>query len=191
MFTKYFAEVYRLCLAFLSGETTRDHKIWVKVTRNGLPTILPVFFREALIKARMCPGNVNLRILRCLFTSLCSIRATSGHHTPKFGTITDPHKGIMKTLPAGSIKRALKTLGINQPIRLRGWKFILPEKSGVNANSVIFSIFLDTVAYWYNPSKIIHFVKFSWHVGFRTLTLTFILLLIVAFPWFIIYFVFQ
>lgn len=143
--TKYYSEVYRLCLAYLSNESTRDLKTWVSVTRKGLPTALPLEMRNALVKLKDGSDDKYLiTYIRAFFSILSFFRGVTGIKKPDYGSITKPFTGQSKTLPIEDIRRVFKYR--SRPLKLAKPHFFIPNKAGANSNLVITSIGLDLLA---------------------------------------------
>jgi hypothetical protein len=106
-------------------------------------------------------GNLShVNEIRALFTVLCFVRACSGHHTPKFSSIENPHNGDKLTFDKGILRRSLRTLNVTK-LKVGKWSFFLPMKAGVNSNSVLLSIGLDLISYIDNRQLVIAYVKFA------------------------------
>lgn len=190
--TKYWAEVYRLTLVYLSNERTRDLKTWVALTRSGLPKALPSSLRMILVSLKQgnsAPDVIN--IVRALFTVLCFFRGISGHHTPKYGSITDPFSGKSSTLPLDLLQSAVRSLGIKRFSGFRSTKYFIPQRAGANANLVIVSIGLDLLAMMDRPSIWLSYVR--WCIKYQQIMLLFyfIAFSFILSPFYILYKVFY
>lgn len=187
--TKYWAEVYRLALVYLSNERTRDLKTWVAITRkSGLPKALPSSMRMMLAHLKHgghSPEIVN--IIRALFTVLAFFRGISGHHKPKYASITDSFSGKSSTLPLDLLRRAVRSLGIKKFRGFKSTKFFIPQRAGANANLVIVSIGLDLLAMMDNPSIWLSYVRWCFKYQQFSLLFYFLFFSTLLIPFYVLY----
>jgi len=173
--TKYWAEVYRLTLVYLSNEKTRDLKTWVSISKSGIPRALPKKIRDLVVLLKHGKEDDNIiNIIRAFFSILTFFRGISGFHKPKFGSITDPFKGKSNTLDIGLILQSIRNLRIKPLKSFKTPKFFIPSKAGANSSLVLTSIGLDLLAMMDNPSIWLCYVRWCYKYKFHSLLFTFV-----------------
>jgi hypothetical protein len=187
--TKYYAEVYRLILVYLSNERTRDYKTWVAVSRkSGIPKNLPRRIKKILVSLKN--GNdsqENILVLRAFFTVITFIRGISGFHTPKFNSIVDPFNGKASVVPLDLIEKSIRNLNIPKFKSFSQPRFFIPSKAGANSNLVLISIGLDLLALIDNPLIWLNYVKWCIKYHFYNLLFIFVLFSMFSLPLYLVY----
>lgn len=190
--SKYWAEVFRYTISYLNGLSLVDKKLWVKRTRKGLPTILPIEIRNLVVKFKHSNAEIQRELstlVKALLSCMNFYRAVSGHHTVKLDSITKPHGGSVRTFDRDILIRALKRLNVNKVFKLRSPRYFLPSKSGVNANLVFVSVGFDFIALMLNPTVYIGHVQWCLHYKYYFHLFLIFLLSILLYPLALIIFI--
>jgi hypothetical protein len=191
--TKYYGEVFRLILSYLNGKVLIDNTYWVKKTRSHLPTILPLEVRNMFVNFKHSNVEIQkeyLQLVKCILSCLNFYRACSGHHKVKLNSITDLHKGVIKSLDFKTLAFVRKAMGIPKFKGLPSPTYFIPSKAGVNANIVYASIGYDFIALMLRPSIFVSHLK--WCIHFRYyfhLCLMVYLMILLFIPSVIVYFI--
>lgn len=190
--TKYYGEVFRLILSYLNGKVLIDKTYWVKKTRSHLPTILPLEVRNLIVRFKHSNCEIQkelLQLVKCVLSCLNFYRACSGHHTVKLNSITDAHKGVIKSLDFKTLAHIRKAMGIPKISGLPSPSYFIPSKAGVNANIVYASIGYDFIALMLRPSILIGHIKWCIHFKYYFhLSLIISLVILLSIPALTVYF---
>lgn len=191
--TKYYGEVFRLILSYFNGKVLIDKSYWVKKTRSHLPTILPKEIRDMLVKFKYANVDIqkeNLQLVKCILSCLNFYRACSGHHKVKLNSITDLHKGVIKSLDFKTLASVRKAMGIPKISGLPSPTYFIPSKAGVNANIVYASIGYDFIALMLRPSIMLGHLRWCIHFKYYFhLCLMIFLIILLFIPSVIVYFI--
>nr|UPW42138.1 MAG: putative RNA dependent RNA polymerase [Xinjiang mito-like virus 46] len=192
MFTIHYGqEVFRLVGNFLAGQGVSNDKTWVKQYKNGLPKILGEDFMHLLIslKKALDEGYKASPFDRALISVLAFFRALSPpNHIAKFGTLTEPFKGLEESFSKPVILAGLKSMGALshfKNLKLNSPTYFWSNKSGVNARFAYLSIGLDLVALMRNPSIWWGHLKFAFHFSFYLYIVIFVTMSFILLPFLI------
>jgi len=125
----YLKEAMRLVIRSLAGnpEPLFLKGVMVKRDHNGLPTIIPLSLRKALLDF-----SNNQRVVVCILSILSVFRVFPTKVRPSLGTIIEPFNGITRTINSSLIKRALVELTPGS-LHLRSPTLLKLESAGPNA----------------------------------------------------------
>jgi len=193
--TKYYGEVFRLILSYLNGKKVLiDNALWIKKTRSHLPMILSKEIRDLIVKFKHSNVEVQkelLQMLKCLLSCLNFYRACSGHHKVKLNSITDLHKGVIKSLDFKTLANVRKSMGIPKIFGLPSPSYFIPPKAGVNANIVYASIGYDFIALMLRPHIMLGHLRWCIHFKYYFHLCLMILLIILLFIPAVIVYLFE
>jgi hypothetical protein len=152
----YLKEAHRLTMKTLAGESPLPDKTVRVAMRRGLPLIIPGDLR-LLIEAK------DPRIIKTVLTILSVFRVLPSYPKLKLETITEPHKGLIKTLPemilvVQELKKLLRgNPGFNyfeqviKPFPVVGRDLVRLTTAGPNVKLQLIGFPSDALAFKVNP----------------------------------------
>lgn len=153
----YLKEVNRLTIRALGGQAEpkwNDSIPRVKRDPSGLPTIIPLLIRKALL---VPDKNVNLvRVTLCV---LSVYRVFNVPVKPSLDSITAPFGGLASTYDYLVISKALKKL--NLKIKFSIFKGFISESAGPNMKYASFGSVVDALAFLEYPKQLLTFVRIA------------------------------
>lgn len=151
----YLKEVMRLVIRSLAGnpEPKFLKGVMVKRDHNGLPTIIPLSLRKALMDFRS-----NQRVVVCILSILSVYRVFPTKVRPSLGTIIAPFDGLYRTLDSSILKRALGEL-TPRTLRLNPPALLMLETAGPNSKKSTWGSGIDAAAFLFYPSTYCAYIK--------------------------------
>jgi hypothetical protein len=123
---QYLSESLRLICNFIAGEGAPNHSNWVAQYSNGIPKIVGIKGRDAimLLEKEASSGSPSRLIMfgRAIITLISLFRVQCPEHVLKFNTVTDPWKGT-GSLTDAEIRAALAAMDLGR-LKLKSPKFI-------------------------------------------------------------------
>lgn len=148
----YLKESLRLVVLFLSGNKDPQlvrSPIWVSLTADNLPRILPVDLRKALRGADL---QRDKNFLICLLSVLSIFRVFGFNTKVSLKTILSPFSGKVRTFPKSELIEALLSLP-HIGLEVGKIKGLVLETAGPNGSKSTWSAALDAIAYLQHPKE--------------------------------------
>jgi hypothetical protein len=174
----YLKESVRLLIRFLADQaepTIPSSGIRVKRDRLGIPRIIPSELRAKIVLKEQL-------IVRFVITLLSVYKVFPTRVKVKVNSITDAFTGDIRSFDCS---RAIQDLNVYLCNDIKV-KYLKIESASPGAVKATWGSAADIIAFWYNPSKILVLLRIYWRFAGYVHILVFILLLIIAFPFFLI-----
>jgi hypothetical protein len=150
--TQYLSQVCRIIVLWVGNEpyggTTAS--VRVRVTRSGLPILLPRALRNIFHLLRGEEHAYALRVIRVTLSVLSVYRVVGCAPILKLETITSPFSGLGATLTAWEVSQAIGFLPKALVIGRVSWTY-LSESAGPNFRRSTWSCGLDALAFLRDP----------------------------------------
>lgn len=154
----YLKETVRLTIRALAGqpEPSWNNSIpRVKRDSHGLPTIIPLSLRKALL----APSE-NIGIVRVTLCTLSVYRVFKVPVKPDLESILKPFDGIASTFPCLRISKALKMLDL-RAISFGSFRGFISEAAGPNTKFSTWGATIDALAFIEYPRQFVTFVRIA------------------------------
>jgi hypothetical protein len=148
----YMKECLAHTIAFLNHKSRPFTKgaISVRLSRAGLPTIIPGLLRSVIIRFRREGGLRDRLVTRTVLTVLSMYRVLNFVSKPNLATITDPFNGISPLLDINELGRVLSLF---PRMRLKGLHWNISESAGPNGPRATWFAGADALAFIENPRQ--------------------------------------
>jgi len=161
--TQYLALTSRIIVLWVGGETFKasDGTVRVRLTRSGLPVILPGPLRVIFHLLRGEDSAYALRIIRLTLTLLSVYRVIGCAPIVKLSTIVDSFSGQSPTLEIFEVRHAVSLLPLTLALGRVLWTH-LSESAGPNFNKATWSCGLDALAFLRHPLVWYHWLAIAY-----------------------------
>jgi hypothetical protein len=148
----YLKECVRIVLGFVNSAPVTPQKggVEVRVSRAGLPTIIPGVLRKAILAFKFEGGYRNTLTLRAVLTILSFYRVMNFVAKPNIGTITGAFEGVSPLLDVIELGKVLPLFKIG---KLGSLHWGISESAGPNGPKATWFSGADAVAFLFNPRK--------------------------------------
>lgn len=176
--TQYLAECSRIIVMWVNGEpyVHPTDGVRVRVTRAGLPVILPTELRKIFHLLRGQDHAYALLAIRVTLSVLAVYRVIGCSPNMKLGTITDPFSGTEASLPFWEIRKVIGMMPAIKVVGERIWTY-MSESAGPNFKKSTWSCGLDALAFLRFPLTWYHWLVIAFHQK-RWLEMSWMLLVI-------------
>jgi len=177
----YLKEVVRVLIRWLANQDRGLLKVPVKLSRSGLPMIIPGKLRYSIHLLRR--GESTSQPIRVIRGVLSALQLWRGMRVkgikPNFGTITSPFTGSYETL-----RFRISQLMPSQRFVPKGAKWSISETSGPNSPFSTYGMVLDAFAYIAYPRQAYNLIRLMLSQKAYGLCTWFIWLMLWGLVWF-------
>lgn len=162
--TQYLALVSRIIVLWVGGERYREigSTVRVRLTRSGLPLILPSGLRKIFHLLRGGDHAYALLVIRVTLTLLSVYRVIGCTPIMKLDTITGLFSGTCATLPVWEVAQAVGLLPRALVIGPALWTYV-SESAGPNFKKSTWSAGVDALAFLRDPLVWFHWLAIALH----------------------------
>jgi len=177
----YLKECVACVIAFInhSRRLPKAGSIGVRLSRAGLPTIIPGPLRSIIFRFRSLGAYQDGLVLRAVLTILCLYRVMNFVSKPNLATITDPFNGVSPQLEINELEKVISQF--KRPV-VKGLTWSISESAGPNGPKSTWFAGADAIAFIFDPLKWVEFICFSILSGFYLAAAWFILIQVFAIP---------
>jgi hypothetical protein len=163
----YMKESLAHVIAYLNHKSRPFTKgaISVRLSRAGLPLIIPGLLRFSIMRFRAEGGLRDRLVVRTVLTVLSMFRVLNFVAKPNLATITDPFNGISPLL---DINELVKVLSLFPRLAIKGLKWTISESAGPNGPRATWFAGADAIALLDNPKQ------FGYLIGFMVINRQFL-----------------
>jgi len=129
----------------------------LRLSRAGLPTIIPTPLRQAIMRFRAHGGLRDGLVLRTVLTVLSMYRVLNFVSKPNLATITDPFNGVSPLLDINELGRVLSLF---PRVAIKGLRWFISESAGPNGPRATWFAGADALAMIENPRQWFHLLSF-------------------------------
>lgn len=146
--SQYLALISRIIVLWVGGQpyVESNPTVRVRLTRYGLPAILPSCLRKIFLLIRGEDHAYALKVIRVTLTILSVYRVIGCRPNLKLETITGPFSGSAATLAAWEVGQAVGLLPRGLALAKVSWTY-LSESAGPNFKRATWSSGLDALAF--------------------------------------------
>lgn len=160
--TQYLSECARAVICWAGSEAFVSNKTRVKLSSAGLPVIIPASLRTRMYQMKRSSTEGWL-ITKVVLTVLSVYRVIGCPPKLNLGTITDPFRGVTRSLPHAELRRAMASLKLG---KLKSPNLMnISESSGPNHPRATWSSASDALALMRYPRNWIALMK--WGLKYR------------------------
>lgn len=162
--TQYLALVCRIIVLWVGGERYRElsSTVRVRLTRSGLPMILPSSLRKIFHLLRGGDHAYAMKVIRVTLTLLSVYRVIGCSPILKLETITGPFSGLSASLPVWEVAKAVGLLPRTLVVGHVLWTYV-SESAGPNFKKSTWSAGLDALAFVRDPLTWFHWLAIAIH----------------------------
>jgi hypothetical protein len=148
----YLKECVRIVLGFINSSPVTAQKagVEVRVSRAGLPTIIPGVLRLAILAFKFEGGYRNTLVLRAVLTILSFYRVINFTARANLETITGPFTGVSPLLDIIELGKVVAWFKVG---KLGSLRWSVSESAGPNGPKATWFSGPDCVAFLFNPRK--------------------------------------
>jgi len=164
--SQYLALISRIIVLWVGKQpyVESNPTVRVRLTRYGLPAILPSCLRKIFLLIRGEDHAYALVVIRVTLTILSVYRVIGCRPNLKIETITGPFSGSAATLAAWEVGQAVGLLPRGLSLVKVSWTY-LSESAGPNFKRATWSSGLDALAFLRFPLVWFHWVAVAWAQG--------------------------
>lgn len=183
MLTMYLAECSRIIVLWVNATpySSVTAKVRVRVTRSGLPVILPSELRKIFHLFRGIDHAYALKVIRVTLTVISVYRVIGCAPALKLETITGPFSGVSATLSLWEVRGAVSMLPGLVVVGTALWNYV-SESAGPNFKKSTWSCGLDAIAFLRDPLTWYHWLMVAWAQRAWVLILWNLLTILVTIP---------
>jgi len=177
----YLKECTAHVIAYLN-HTTRQPKadsIGVRLSRAGLPTVIPGPLRFAIMQFRLLGGLKDGLVTRSVLTVLSYYRVINFVAKPSLATVTAPFTGVSPLLDVIELEKVVNLFAIP---RLRGLTWFISESAGPNGPRATWWSGVDCLAFLKHPRLWMNWVCFAFISGHYAPLAWFLLIQLISIP---------
>jgi hypothetical protein len=177
----YLKECVRIVLGFINSSPVTAQKagVEVRVSRAGLPTIIPGALRKSILAFKFEGGYRNTLVLRAVLTILSCYRVINFTARPNLSTITGAFTGVSPLLDVIELGKVVSLFQIG---KLGSLHWGVSESAGPNGPKATWFSGSDAVAFLFNPRKWFEMVVYMIITGNLLALLWFLIIQLATIP---------
>lgn len=177
----YLKEAIAHVVAYLNhaARAPKAHSVGVRLSRAGLPTIIPGPLRHSIMQFRLLGGLKDGLVTRAVLTVLSFYRVLNFKALPNLATITAPFDGVSPWFNQVELD---KVITLFEKARLGSLTWSISESAGPNGPRATWFSGADCLAFLRNPKQWVIWLAFASVSGNYGAVIWFLLIQLLSLP---------